>query len=230
MYKFFNGLIIYMNEQDKIQQIRKDNLRAIIKSRFGGKVDGFANQLGKSKYVIYAMLWDTTNLNHRKITDQFARAIEQKLNLAVFSLDSIDDQNPDDGNIIIPLIDYQESNSMQDLHIHTLDQIKLPKEMFLNINSVQDLIGFKVPDMDMFPSYSIGDIVIVNRFKRVVEDGHAYLVRIDGKFYIRTLRTVNNVLQVVSLNNELQLEPNSNRIKIYGIVDVEIRKKLYRGN
>ncbi|MBX9866492.1 MAG: S24 family peptidase [Burkholderiales bacterium] len=219
-----------MNEQEKLQQIRKENLKKIIKDRFGNKVEAYADFMGKNKYVIYAMLWEISNPNHRKITDQAARVIEQKLGLELFLLDKGDDIDVvDDDNLIIPLIDYQESNNMHDLHIHEYERIKLPKVLFSNINSIQELIGFKIPNMDMFPHFSLGDIVVINRAKRIVEDDHAYLVRIDGKFYIRILKTVNKTLYIYSLNKEQQFELDSDRVKIYGIVDVEIRKKLYTG-
>lgn len=219
-----------MHTQDKLQEIRKNNLKKIIKDFFENKVELYANKMGKNKYVVYAMLWETTNPNHRKITEQAARAIEQKLGLDLYYMDNENtEQTIDVDNLIIPLIDYQESNNMHDLHVHESERIKLPKGLFLNIASAHELIGFKIPNMDMFPHYSIGDIVIINRAKRSIEDDHAYLIRIDNKFHIRILKTVNEILYICSLNKEQQFDIDSNRIKIYGIVDVEIRKKLYSG-
>ena len=211
-----------------VQKIRKDNLKKLIKERFNDKIDAFSEFVGKNKYVVYAMLWDVENPNSRKISDATARAIEQKLSIEIFSLDSEPDKILEDPSVlIIPLMDYKLSNDLGDIYVHNYDRVKLPKELFQNINSTSDLIAFKIPDMEMFPFYSIGDIIIVNKLKRSVEDNHQYLIFSDGKFRVRTLISKDNHPYIKPANSPGDISQNDSKFKIFGIVDVEIRKKLY---
>lgn len=219
-----------MHELEKIQSNRKENLKKIIEERFGNKIDAFADFIGRNKYVVYALLWDVNKPNQRNITDSTARLFEQKLNLEVYSLDLKEAHQTDPDSAVIPLMDNKVSNDLGDIYLHDYEQIKLPKNMFGNIGSFSDLIAYKVNDMDMYPLYSIGDIVIINRFKRTIVDDQQYLVRINGKFYIRTLKTIEKMLHVIWLNQTLLFDLDSEKIKVFGIVDVEIRKKLYSGD
>ncbi len=169
------------------------------------------------------------NPNHRNITTSTARLFEQKLNLEIYSLDAEEPQQDDPGNLIIPFMDYKVSNDFGEIYFHDYERIKLPTYLFSNIASSSDLIAFKIMDMEMFPQYSIGDVVIINRLKRNIDDDHQYLIRVNGKFYIRTLRTLNKKLEVCALNKIQEYDINDKNIKIFGIVDTEIRKKLYTG-
>ena len=211
-----------------VQKIRKDNLKRIVKERFSDRIDAFSEFIGKNKYVVYAMLWDITNPNHRKVSDASARAIEQKLGIETFSLDLEPDKIVEDPSmLIVPLMDYKLSNDLGDIYLHNYDRVKLPKELFHNISSTSDLIGFKIPDMEMFPFYSIGDIVVINRLKRSIEDNHQYLILSEGKFCIRTLISKDNLPYIKPANSSVDMNHTNSKFKIFGIVDVEIRKKLY---
>lgn len=217
-----------MEKSILIQKTRKENLKKIIKDKFGDKIDVFAKHIGKNKHVVYAMLWDVDNSNNRKISDATARAIEQKLSIELFSLDQEQCIVEIDPNmVIIPFMDNKLSNDLGDVYIHTYERIKLPKNMFENIANISDLLAFKISNMDMFPSYSIGDIVIINRLKQSIEDNHQYLVKQDGKFLIRTFTTKNNKIYISYFKETLELEANDSGFEIFGIVDLEIRKKLY---
>lgn len=228
-YTLYNFIQEKIMEQSKlIQKIRKNNLKKIIKNDFGDKIDVFADKIGKNKFVVYAMLWPIENLNHRKISDATSRAIEQKLGLELFSLDAEQDQYVDDPNyIIIPFMDIKSSNEYGDIFLHSTERIKLPKAMFDNISSIGDLIAYKICDMEMYPLYGIGDIVIVNRLKSEIEDGHQYLIQHKGKFIIRTLTSIEDVVLIESSRVSVQIKKQSSEITIAGIIDTEIRKKLY---
>lgn len=217
-----------MEQTKHIQQIRKENLKKIIKQDFGDKIDAFANKVEKNKYVMYAMLWDIDNPNNRKISDATARAIEQKLGIDLFSLDvELDTFIEDPNYIIIPYMDIKTSNEYTDIYLHPTDRIKLPKAIFENISSRSDLIAYKISDMEMFPIYSINDIVIVNRMKQEIEDWHQYLIILNNKFLIRTLSTINDNIKVEAERNSVEVKKNSSNFSVVGIVDLEIRKKIY---
>jgi len=70
-----------------IYEIRRENLRAIVKSRFNGKITGLAEAVDRAHSYISRCL--TKNETHRKnIGEELARDIEAKLRMHPLSLDA----------------------------------------------------------------------------------------------------------------------------------------------
>ncbi len=78
---------------ENIQIIRMNNIKQVINESFVGKIDAFAEHIGKSKYVVYAWLWELDNPNRRNITTDSARLIENKLGLPKGYIDKSDLEN-----------------------------------------------------------------------------------------------------------------------------------------
>ena len=74
-----------------IYEIRRDNLRKLVKSRFGGKITGLADAVDKAHSYISRCLTDLDK-NRKRIGEELAREIEGKLNLAPLTLDVADGQ------------------------------------------------------------------------------------------------------------------------------------------
>lgn len=74
-----------------IYEIRRENLRAIVKSKFSGRMAGLAEAVDRAHSYISRCL--TENDKHRKnIGEEFARDLETRLGLPSLALDKIEDE------------------------------------------------------------------------------------------------------------------------------------------
>lgn len=104
-----------------IYEIRRENLRAIVKSRFNGKITGLAEAVDRAHSYISRCL--TKNETHRKnIGEEFARNIEMRLRMPPLALDAWGDNEHQDSNVLkipqpilkqnkYPLIDWDKAKA-----------------------------------------------------------------------------------------------------------------------
>lgn len=114
-----------------IQLNRMANIKRIISENFNDKIDLFAEFLGKSKYIIYAWLWDLDKPQRRNITTEVARSIELKLSLPTNSLDS-SEEIIDNG-----VIDFEDLTKYQKLLQQILDMQNL---LLVNHSKIKKII------------------------------------------------------------------------------------------
>lgn len=107
-----------------IYEIRRENLRAIVKSRFNGKITGLAEAVDRAHSYISRCL--TNNETHRKnIGEEFARDIEKRLKLPPLALDAWGEKDSQASNVAkmlqpvskpnrYPLIDWEKAKTWSD--------------------------------------------------------------------------------------------------------------------
>lgn len=106
-----------MDNMDKktIQLNRINNIKRIVEEKFNGNIESFADYLGKSKFIVYAWLWDLDKPQRRNITTETARMIELKLALPTNLLDS------SEGIVDTGVIDFEDLLKYQKLLQQILD-------------------------------------------------------------------------------------------------------------
>ena len=107
-----------------IYEIRRENLRAIVKSRFSGKITGLAEAVDRAHSYISRCL--TKNATHRKnIGEELARDIEKRLGMHPLALDAWGEKEPQGSNVTTlpqqslkrnkyPLIDWDKAKTWAD--------------------------------------------------------------------------------------------------------------------
>lgn len=75
-----------MLKSDKYAEIRKSNVRILLKERFGDRQAALAQELGLSQQAVST--WVSESEKSRPMGEKAARNMEEKLNLKRYSLDS----------------------------------------------------------------------------------------------------------------------------------------------
>lgn len=126
-----------------IYEIRRENLRAIVKTRFNGKITGLAEAVDRAHSYISRCL--TKNETHRKnIGEELARDIEIKLRMPPLALDALAGGEYQGGNVAqmlqpstepvkYPLIEWDKARAWADSY----DYLK-SDDQYMHLTSTED--------------------------------------------------------------------------------------------
>lgn len=175
-----------------IYEIRRENLRAIVKSRFNGKITGLAEAVDRAHSYMSRCL--TKNETHRKnIGEELARDIETRLKIPPLTLDALGTHDHQGSNVVYlpqpsakpnryPLIEWKDAATWA----NSSDNFK-SDDMDMYLESTEDAGG------KGFWMAVRGDSMASNGNPNFPE-GSQILVRpgaelISGKYYLVTLDT-----------------------------------------
>lgn len=208
-------LVTVMDDlQMEISDIRRENLRALMKQRFDGKQARLADALGKSaNYISRCLSTAPSSAGSKNIGEEFARDIEAKLGLERYQLDQKgmkpaekvvgnaeylgqfsvwDDDTPlDDDEVYVPFLKEVElSAGSGKTVVEPSHKQKLRfGKMTLRRQNVQpsEAVCVTVSGNSMEPVLPHGSTVGVDQGCTAVTDGKMYALNHGGQLRVKTL-------------------------------------------
>lgn len=201
----------------EISDIRRENLRSLMKQRFEGKQARLADALGKSaNYISRCLSTSMPAASRKNIGEDFAREIEQALGLDRYQLDRVgmprdenrteiasnaqyigpidawDDDTPlDDDEVYVPFLKEVElSAGSGRVSVQESSGRKLRfGKMTLRRQGVQpsEAVCVSVSGNSMEPVLPDGSTVGVNKGATAITDGKMYALDHNGQLRIKTL-------------------------------------------
>lgn len=215
--------------QMEISDIRRDNLRALMKQRFDGKQARLADALGRSaNYISRCLSTAPSSAGSKNIGEDFARDIEAKLGLERYQLDregmkpsevvgnaeylgpfSVwDDETPmDDDEVYVPFLKEVElSAGSGKTVVEPSHKQKLRfGKMTLRRQNVQpsEAVCVTVSGNSMEPVLPHGSTVGVDQGCTTITDGKMYALNHGGQLRVKTLyRAPGGGIRIRSYNRE----------------------------
>ncbi|WP_285355421.1 helix-turn-helix transcriptional regulator [Pseudomonas sp. lyk4-R2A-10] len=198
----------------EISDIRRENLRTLMKQRFDGRQARLADALGKSaNYISRCLSTAQSSAGSKNIGEDFAREIEQKLGLERYQLDQKDmqlvakvegnaeyfgefsvwdDDTPlDDDEVYVPFlkeVELSAGNGKTVVEPSNKQKLRFGK-MTLRRQNVQpsEAVCVSVSGNSMEPVLPHGSTVGVDQGCTTVTDGKMYALNHGGQLRVKTL-------------------------------------------
>lgn len=158
-----------------LDQIRRENLRALVEERFEGNRAAFCRATGKHPNLINLVLTDNPDLQRRP-GERLCRSIEEALSLSAGYLDrkSAADSGARMSNI--PIVQKLDDKADEWLTVYADNVQPIAKNAPLS-----KLVGFRVQTDHMAPTISPGDVAFINRAVSDIDAaGGIFLIEQDG--------------------------------------------------
>jgi phage repressor protein C with HTH and peptisase S24 domain len=201
----------------EISDIRRENLRSLMKQRFDGKQARLADALGKSaNYISRCLSTSMPAASRKNIGEDFAREIEQALGLDRYQLDKAgmpkdedragtvsnaqylgpidvwDDDTPlDDDEVYVPFlkeVELSAGSGRTAVHQSHKQKLRFGK-MTLRRQNVQpsEAVCVTVSGNSMEPVLPHGSTVGVDQGSNTITDGKMYAINHGGQLRVKTL-------------------------------------------
>nr|WP_305882556.1 helix-turn-helix transcriptional regulator [Pseudomonas sp. NFACC05-1] len=214
----------------EISDIRRENLRALMKQRFDGRQARLADALGKSaNYISRCLSTAPSSAGSKNIGEEFARDIEAKLGLERYQLDQKgmqpaekvvsnaeylgpfsvwDDETPlDDDEVYVPFLKEVELSAGSG---RTAVEPNLKQKLRFGKNTLRrqnvqpsEAVCVTVNGNSMEPVLPHGSTVGVDQGCTAITDGKMYALNHSGQLRVKTLyRTPGGGIRMRSYNRE----------------------------
>jgi hypothetical protein len=185
------------------QNTRKMNLKKIVDELFLGSVENFSKDLGKNKFFVYGLLWNSDKKSTRKITDKTARLIERHFNLPDGYLDE-EEPMIDLSVAAIPFIDIHMSENNDELVFADIPKFTISNlELKNNKIESKNLVAIRMNDESMNDYFKTNDVVLVDRSKVEFIKNQIYLLKIGKSLILRYVyrNIVTDNIELIALSN-----------------------------